>query len=289
MRIVYYSSSLSGVGRLANGIAIGNALERKGVRGAYTILHTSPFGRLADEFRNIKVPLETHEELSEENYASSVLYKTLAKLKPDVLLVNHQWFMLSRFLDRLPCKKIYLADYVYDSHFRVPLPGGDLVFDPGQYDRVLSIEPFESYVEMEHINPLVMRNRDEILPRDTALKRLKLSGERKVALYSFSGYEGDYESYLAKYAYLEDEYDVVRTSTFREMLFPVVDYFNAFDLIVCGAGYHHIWEAVFFDKKAVFEPSRMRFGDQTVRIAASRGFRFDLNGADQLVDIIGKL
>lgn len=289
LNIVYYSSSLRGVGRLANGIAIGNALERNDVRCRFTIIHTSPFGRLADDFHTIKVPLETEQELSRSTYGTSILYKTISGLKPDILLVNHQWFMIHNFIDEFKCKKIYLADYVYDSHFKVPTPDGELEFNPFHYDRVIAIEPFTSRVPMDTINPLIMRNRDEIFSREKALHILRLSGERPVALYSFSGNPEDYDTYLDKYAHLEHEYDVVRTSTYKNMLFPVVDYFNAFDYIVCGAGYHHIWEAVFFRKKAVFETAPMRFGDQSVRIEASRNFSFDVNGADQLVEIIQNL
>ena len=153
MRVVYYTSGITGAGRLVLGISIGNALRRKGVKCKYTIVHTSPVAHLADDFHNIKVPLETESELSKTNCHKSVLYKTLKKLKPDVLLVNHTWFAPYHFMNELPCKKIYLSDHAYDRHFRVPLPGGDLVFDPGQYDRVLAIEPFTPPFPMERINP----------------------------------------------------------------------------------------------------------------------------------------
>ncbi len=286
MRVVYYTSGITGAGRLVTGIAIGNALARKGVTCRYSMVHTSPAARLADDFHNIKVPLETETELSEKNCRASVLYKTLKKLKPDVLLVNHTWFAPFHFIRELPCKKIYLSDQAYDSHFRVPLPGGDLVFDPGQYDRVLAIEPFTSGIAMERINPLVVRDRDEILDRAAALRRLRLDGSRKVALYSFSGDPGDYERHLEQYAYLDREYEVVRLSLGRDLIFPVVDCFNAVDLLICGAGYNQVWEANYFRKKAIFEIHEVRFSDQRLRVQASESFHFDENGADQLVDMI---
>jgi hypothetical protein len=135
-----------------------------------------------------------------------------------------------------------------------------------------------------------MRNRDEIFPREKALSLLGLEGEKKTALYSISGHPEDYDRLLDKYSYLEKEgYEVIRSSTHRDAIFPAVDYFNAFDLVICGAGYNQVWEANFFRKKALFETTPLRFSEQSSRIRQSQGFHFDVNGADQLVDIIMNL
>ena len=289
MRIVYYTSGLTGVGRLIHGMAIGNALRRKNIRCDYTILHTSPMGHLADDFDHLWIPIEMPEDLSEKNFHKSVLYKTLSRLKPDILLVNHLWYMLYHFSQEMPCKKVYLSDQAYESHFKLSLPGGDIAFKNEQYDRVFSIEPFKTGVPMEKINPLILRNRDEILSRETAMKRLGLGGKRKAALYSFSASPEQYDRFLEKYSYLDDEYEVIRTSSYKNGIFPAVDYFNAFDLVICGGGYNQVWEAVYFKKKGIFEPLPMQFSDQSVRIKASKIFHFEENGADQLVDIIMNL
>jgi hypothetical protein len=288
MRIVFYTSSVTGVGRLVTGMAIGNALERKGISCKYTIVHSSPLGHLAENYNTAWVPVETEGDLAPGKWHKSVLYKTLLKLKPDVLLVNHTWFMLHNFMSGLPGKKIYVSDQAFDRHFRVPLPSGELVFDPSQYDRVLAIEPFMSAIAMENINPVILRNRDEIMPREKALKRLGLDGSKKIALYSLSGNPRYFEEFREKYSCLEREgYDVVRTGTWREGgIFPAVDYFNAIDLIVCGAGYNQVWEANYFGKKALFEVLDVNFSDQRLRIKAGEDFHFDVNGADQLVEII---
>jgi len=288
VRVVFYTSSTSGVGRLVTGMSIGNALQRRGVPCKYTIVHSSPMGHLAEDFATVRVPVETEEELSPARSRKSVLFKTLSKLKPDVLLVNHTWFMVHSFIAGLPGKKLYLSDQAFDGHFRVPLPSGELVFDPGRYDRVIAIEPFDSAVPMERINPLVLRNRDEILPREKALKRLGLDGSKPVALYSLSGRPEYFDQFREKYSYLEGEgYDVVYTGTWSSSwIFPAVDYFNAIDLIVCGAGYNQVWEANFFAKKALFELLDVHFSDQRLRLSASENFHFDINGADQLADII---
>lgn len=292
MRIVYYTSGVTGAGRLVRGIAVGNALERKGVKCRFTIVHTSPVAHLAENFHTIKIPLETESELSKERYRTSVVYKTLKKLKPDVLIVNHTWFAIYNFIHELPCKKVYISDQALDSHFRIPLRGseGEMTFSSGQYDRVIAVEPFTCMVPMERINPLIMMNRDEIMPRETALDRLGLDGSKKVALYSLSGHPRYFDQFKEKYSYLEKEgYEVVYTGTYRDGLFPAIDYFNAIDLVVCGAGYNQVWEANYFRKKALFEILDVKFSDQRQRLKASESFHFDVNGADELVDIIMNL
>jgi hypothetical protein len=290
VRVVYYTSSITGVGRLVTGMAVGNALERRGVSCKYTIVHSSSLGRLAEDFTTAWVPVETESDLAPGNWHTSVLYKTLRRLKPDLLLVNHPWFMIHNFIAELPGKKIYLSDQAFDSHFRVPLRGGDLVFDPAGYDRVFAIEPFRSAVAMENLNPFILRNRDEIMPREKALSRLGLDGAKPAALYSLSGDPQYFEKFRDKYSYLEkDGYDVIYTGTYREGIFPAVDYFNAFDVIVCGAGYNQVWEENYFGKKALFEILDVNFSDQSLRIKTSGNFRFDVNGADQLADIIKQL
>ena len=283
MRIVYYTGGTLGSGRLVFGISIANALARKGVKCKYTIVHSSLVSHIADDYHHIKIPYENENELSAGNCHKSVLFKTLKKLKPDILLVNHQWFSVYYILDELSCKKIYLADYTYDSHYSIPLKYETLTFKKEQYDRILAIEPFKSIIPMERINPMIIRNRDEILSREEALKRLNLDGSNKMVLFNI-GYQPDYYDKLRKkFSYLEKEYSFFQIPY---DIFPAVDYFNIFDLVVCGGGYNNVWEINYFNKQALFEPIPMQFSDQSVRIKAGRDFHFDANGADQLVGII---
>jgi len=289
VRIVFYTSGITGAGRLVFGISIGNALNRKGVKYKYTIVHTSPVAHLADDFHHIKIPLENETELSEKNYHKSILYKTLIKLKPDILIVNHTWFMIYNFINQLNCKKIYLSDYVYDQHFKVPLHQGEMTFKPDHYDRIIAIEPFRSHVPMESINPLIIRNHDEIFSREKALKQLGFDGSKKIALQAFSGNPEYQDRFMEKYSNIGKDYEIVKASLFSGGIFPIVDYYNAFDFMICSGGYNLVWDAVYFNKNAVFEPVPVNFCDQRVRIKKSQKFTFTSNGADQLSNIIQKL
>jgi hypothetical protein len=274
---------------MVQGLSIANALRRCGVECDYTIVHNSHFSHLA-EYLNVqhrRIEFEKEEKLSRKNFSSSQLYNTIRNLNPDILIVDLFWFMVHCFLDEFPCKKIYLCRQIEDRTFSIELPWQKIVFNPRNYDIVLATEPFESSIEMKSVNPLIIRNRDEVLPRNEARDTLGIAECGNTCLFAFNGKPGEFERIRKDYSYLEDAgYHMVYSTNFREGLFPAVDYFNAFDLLICGAGYNAFWEAVYFEKEALFVPVPRRFEDQKRRIEEYGGYRFDENGADQLVDLM---
>jgi len=289
MKILYYTSGITGSGRIVCGISIGTALRRKKIKAEYILLSSSPFGNLAKKsgFKHIRIPLENETDLSKENYKESYLYKTIKQINPDIIIDSLQWFSLSSFINSLTCKKIFICRQVADHFFTIPLKTGAISFRPEDYDEVIAIEPFSSKITMRHINPMVIRNRNEILPRDEALKKLGLSKKGKKCLFAFNGKPEEYNQIKKQYSYLEDiGYKVVYSTNYEGGLFPAVDYFNAFDLIICGAGYNAFWEVMYFNKEAIFVPIERRFESQRKRIEECSGYTFEENGADQLVDII---
>jgi len=292
MRVVFYTSGTTGSGRLVRGISIGNAIQRKSLDWDYTIISFSPFAHLADIFahRHVEIPPEDEHQLSGENYSKSFLYKTILSLNPDVLIVDLLWFSLHHFIKGLACKKIFLCHWVEQRFFSVPLQNETLHLNTIDYDRLFAIEPFGPRVPFDEINPLIIRNRNEILPREKALYELNLSNNKKNCLYAFNGNPEDFEKHKKKYSYLlKENYHMVYTTNYQGGLFPVVDYYNAFDLLICGAGYNQFWEARYFNKKAIFENVPLRFSSTERRIKKFSKYKFEENGADQLIDIILKL
>ncbi len=287
MNVVYYTSGVTGSGRLVTGISVGNALNRKIKDINYTILSHSKFAKLADEFNHIEIQVENETQLSKNNYRSSLLYKTLIELKPDVLIVDHTWFNLYNFLKELQCTKIYLSTQVFDEFFSIPLENETLVFNSDDYDFVFSIEPFKCSIKMIHLNPFILRNKNEILSRKDAFLKLRLTPDKKNCLFAFNGHPGDFERIRKMYSYLEDVgFDMFYTTNYKGGIFPIVDYFNAFDMVICGAGYNAFWEAVYFKKEAILVPVPTMFESQQRRIDECIDYQFEENGADQLVDII---
>jgi hypothetical protein len=290
VRILYYTTGRTGSGHQVVGISIGNGFRRRGIEHALTILTSSPsFADLADRvgIRHKEVPLENETQLSPEAYASSALYNAVVELKPEVLIVTMHWFMLSSFIRDLPCKKVFLCRQAEERFFSMPLGEKTLAFRPKDYDLALSIEPFPTRQPLRRINPIVLRNRDEILPREKALKDLGLREGGNHCLFAFNGKPGEFEETRKMYSYLEDEgYKMVYSTNYQGGLFPAVDYFNAFEMLICGAGYNAFWEAVYFQKETIFVPQQRRFENQSWRVDECQDYEFQRNGADELVDLI---
>ena len=292
MKIAFYTSGISGIGRLVHGISLFNAFARRGIPVDFTILSSTPSERLSIlsgfPVRHISLPPEAPDALSLKNYFSSHLFSQIDLLKPDVLVVDRMWFTLYHMIPELKCRKIFVTGRVVDSLFSVSGPEGALVFDPMQYNRVIGIEPFLSSVQMEHIDPLVIRNHSEILYREEALGRLGFTGDKKVCFIGMNFQQGYFDRVKEKYSYLEAEgWDVCySTNLYGEGLFPLADYYNAVDLVIGSATYNLFWETRYFNKEAVLEPVPVRFCDQKGRLNEYSDHNFSINGADTLADII---
>ncbi len=290
MKILYYTTGATGSGHQVIGLSIANALRRRGVENKLTLLTSSPgFAGLADRMgmSHREVPPENEAQLSPEAYASSALYKAVVELNPDVLIVTMHWFMLASFIRELPCKKIFLCRQVDERFFTIPLAEKSLAFCPEDYDLALSIEPFPTSLPLKQINPIVIRNRDEILPRKEALRKLGLTESGGHCLFAFNGKPGEFEETRKMYSYLEDEGNqMVYSTNYQGGLFPAVDYFNAFEMVICAAGYNAFWEAVYFQKEAIFVPQQRLFENQSWRVEECQDYAFQRNGADELVELI---
>jgi hypothetical protein len=288
LKTVFYTSGISGSGRLVRGIALGNALKRKKIESEFSIVNSSRFAYLCDQFEinHFEVPLENAHQLSKTHVENSRLYKTITDLNPDILVIDMLWHSLYNFIDELKCKKIFICHNVIDTFFSVEVEDERLTINPDQYDLLLAIEPFSCGVPMKEINPLVLRNRDEIFSKDDAISTLGLEKDEEICLYAFNNHPGDFDRYRKKYSHLEDVYRMVYTSNYKGGIFPVVDYFNAIDYIVCAASYNIFWEVIFFQKEASFENIASVFSSTEYRIDNYQDFLFDENGADQLVDIM---
>ena len=283
---------MTGSGPVVLGIAIANALRRRGLEADFTILSSGHFAHLADRLGidHAEIPIEEAEQLSLRAWPQSILFETLSSLAPDVLIVDQFWFMVHHFLGELPGRKIFLSRRIEDSTFSISLKDERITFRPADYDRALATEPFAGSVITDHIEPIIIRNRDEILPREQALDALDLHGSDKTCLFAINGKPGEFEEKKKMYSYLEENgYAMVYSSNFRGGLFPAVDYFAAFDLLVCGAGYNAFWEAIYFEKEAIFVPFPRRFENQRQRVADCEEYICKANGADQLVDIMVNL
>lgn|GEM_PF-370577 len=294
VRVLFCSSGVAGSGHVALGLSLGNALRRRARAGRAAeaeyrlVCVDSPFAPLASRlgFDIVTVPPEGEAELGPGAYEGSALYRAIVDYAPDLLVVDLFWFPLDSFIASLPCRKVLLIRQVDPRFFTLPLRDRELRLRPGDYDLVLRTEPcFETPFPSEEIDPIIILDRGEIMGRDEALADLGLAPDERACLFAFNGAEGEGALAWKSFSYLEDEgWRVVRSDNRSGGLFPAARWFNAFDLVVCGAGYSAFWEARYFGKEACFVPYPRRFEDQGRRVALFSDYTPTANGADKLVD-----
>ncbi len=125
------------------------------------------------------------------------------------------------------------------------------------------------------------------MDRETALEKLDLPLRGKNCLYTFNSNPDDFKKHLNAYSHLErDGYRMVYSTNYQGGLFPIVDYYNAFDHVICAASYNQFWEIMYFRKTASFENISSRFSSSERRIRKFLHHRFDVNGADEVVNCI---
>lgn len=236
----------------------------------------------------MQLPLEESESLGQRGYSSSRLYSAILEYDPDVIVIDMHWFPLDAFIRELPCKKVIIIRQVDPRFFSMRLPDRELRFRPDDYDLVIKTEPgFELPFPYTEIDPIIIRNRDEIMSAEAARKDLGLGADEQTCLFAFNGAEGEGATAWKSFSYLEDEgWRVVRSDNRSGGLFPVVDWYNAFDMMVLGAGYSAFWEARYFGREAFFVPFCRRFEDQARRVATCSDYTPKENGADTLVRMI---
>lgn len=288
LSILYYTGGTTGSGHIILGLTLAEAFRRAGESIGFSILSVeSKYAGFADKFSlpYTLIPPEDEVVLGPDRWRDSALYRAIEAAAPDVLVVDIHWFALDSFLRHLPCKKVFLTRQIDPRTFRFRTPDRELVFRPEDWDLVLRTEPgFDLPFPSEAVEPLVLRNRDEILSSEAARADLGLGPGDRACLFAFSGRTGEGAEAWKSFSYLEDEgWTVIRSDNREGGLFPAMDWYNAFDLVVCGAGYNQFWEARYLRKEAYFVPFPRRFEDQARRIALCSDYEFEENGADQVV------
>ncbi|MCX7025003.1 MAG: hypothetical protein NT080_10325 [Spirochaetes bacterium] len=291
MRVLFYSGGVAGSGHVVLGISLANAIRRAGAVIDFGVLSVeTPFaflaGKLGVPIRT--VPAEDGIALGPDRCERSELYRAVMDFAPDVLVVDLSWFALDSFIRELPCRKVLLVRQVEPRFFSLRTRERDIVFRPGDYDRLVATEPgFDTPFPCERVEPIVIRDRGEIMDAAAARADLGLGVDERSCLFAFNGNEGEGATAWKSFSYLEDEgWSVLRSDNRSGGLFPVVDWYNAFDLVVCGAGYSAFWEARYLGKDAFFVPFPRRHENQARRVAQCLDYVPASNGADRVVDMI---
>jgi hypothetical protein len=287
MRVVYFSFG-EGSGHIVMAASVFFGFRRAGVDVDFYVLSNSRFAHLAEPFFN-HIYIRSQPELVFSRDRESELYLFLRELKPDVLIVDGVWLPFIPILqDFNRTMKVILFRAFPARWFTLQLPNRPSVqFNPHDYDLAVSCEPGFTYPGLADINPMIIRNRDEILPREKAREILGAKDGRKLCVVAHNGYEGEIKKIAENIAGFESAYDVkILTNEDGAGLFPLADYMNGIDYLIGGAGYNLFYEARYFGIDARLIPLERKAEDQLLRIETNSSFCFNDNGADQLVSMI---
>ncbi|MDC7225032.1 MAG: hypothetical protein PQJ60_14885 [Spirochaetales bacterium] len=289
MRIVFLTSG-KGSGHVVLALSLFNALNRLSRNFEFILMGDYEFAHLCDGlFSQYSIPMEPSLYLNDPR--SSQLYLMLKELAPDVLVTDGLWFPLKNMVDSFPFRKIIFFRQTTQAWFKLTAGKyGDLEFDPESFDHCFSIEPGFLPPGFKELNPFVIRNGDEIYSREEARKALGISREKKkICLLAHNGFEGEWEKLKKSQRNIAKEYRLIRSSNRRgKGLFPLADYLNGVDLLIGGAGYNLFYEALYFKKDFHLFPQERKFEDQNWRLKNNSEYSFDMNGADQLAQIIAR-
>lgn len=196
-RIVFFTFG-KGSGDLVVGISLALAFKRAGCDVEFTAVTNNEFASIADGFcEHLAVPIEPHLFMVADR--KTRLYRTLRRLKPDLLIVYGSWVPVLPFLGEISGRKILLLRQVNKPFLRIEVPGRDPIpINAADYNFALSCEPSFLPPGFQPINPIVIRNRDEIMTRDDARRELGVPEGKKLAVIARNGYEGELEELLAR-------------------------------------------------------------------------------------------
>lgn len=288
MRVAYFTAGTQGAGHLVRGLAIQRGLNRGGRAGgvARGALDYRMFGpalpfSLAAQPGYVAVPIDQAELRDRTRAPLSVLARALHDYAPELLLVDCYWAPLRHLLPLRGCEAWLLARWLPPRWFGGP---PEARWAPGQFQRVLALEPFPIPGETDRLPPIVICNPDEARPPGSLRARLGLSPERKLRVVTHAGVPGE----AAQLARASGADTFVFDLHQADALFPLAEWLGDADEISSAAGYNSFWEA-----RWMGTASRTRFTvlerqqpEQAWRLAACANTTMTENGADVLARMI---
>ncbi|MDJ0863837.1 MAG: glycosyltransferase [Gammaproteobacteria bacterium] len=297
-RWLFYATNGFGLGHIARTLAIGSALRRRMPEAEYLFLTNSEASNLLwDEgFASVKCPSQEsgrvcgldRDTVRWLNHVTAV--NTVAAYRPDVLVVDSfpiGWTGDLRSL--LPFQKHRV--FIYREKKPALAMHPELRKFLERYDLVLSTHardeielPALKKARIESVGPVVMRSREDALPREQARARLGLPADGLVIYVGFGG-GGDKEynklvTWILKHAEAFSDYTFAapvppiygskRLSGLPSNLqqfsyFPLSECLSAFDGAVSALGYNASMELLHHGVPSLFVPRPVREDDQLAR------------------------
>lgn len=305
MHIAYVTGGTVGVGDLMHGIALRAAALRAGSTARVTLVSPPlPFPALRQLDDHIAVEMRAQTLLDPEAVTQTPLWHALASLRADVVVVGHFWANVHFVLQQQQTPAVLLLRKAPPVWVVGP-PVAPFSSTLANYQRVFEIEPVgfagtsaapppknqhdsrAHRPNFEALPPLVVCNRDELLPAAEARRRLVGDNDdgRPVRLVFQAGVAGEADALDAGSS---PAWQTVRCDLHNaDAPWPMAPLLNGADELVTGAGYNAWWEVQWLglSHKARFVPFARSIDDQAWRMALPPT-TLSANGADVLLQLL---
>lgn len=281
MKIAYFTAGTVGAGHQVRGLAIRRGLSRAGYRGEFRAFGPEvPFPAARDALEREVVSIEGDRTYQDRHLApASPLAEKLQAFAPDLLLVDLFWAPLYWILPRLSCPAWLLLRLCPPVWLQGPM---GMPFRPEPFERIVAIEPIESLMLTDRLDPIVVANREDCRPRHALRELLNWPEGRPLAAVAHAGKPGEIDS--LREALGESAPDAAVLDLFAENApFPAAEWLGGADRIALGAGYNSFWEAHWlgYADRTAFVPVPRSIDDQTRRLRDFPKAPKE-NGADRL-------
>jgi hypothetical protein len=295
-RVAFFTGGTTGAGHLARGIAIQRALARSGARAELGMFGPTSALHGAKRLDYHSFPVDPAELGDPARAGASALAAALAAFAPHVLIVDLFWAPL-RLLLPLPACEAWLLVRRAPPVWLIGPP--DHPFLPGQYARVIAIEPGAIERGMtDAVDPVVTVNREERRPVGALREALSLAADEALHVVHQAGEPGEWlrlaQSTSQRPIHVfapgrDDAHPAAPEPGVHvhdgDAFSPLASWLGDADLLHTGAGYNAYWEARWlgYDAKTTFTPFRRNIDDQAWRLRTCASFVPRENGADMLV------
>ncbi|MHB9133217.1 MAG: hypothetical protein ACYDBB_19275 [Armatimonadota bacterium] len=264
-RIAYYAFG-GGLGHVTRAAAILRHLTRRGYRRLQVFTNAPTV-----------LPL-THEQLSYRHFAvntPAVLQVqvpiALQEYAPDVLIVDVFPLgiigELTNLLPALPGKKVLVYRRLQETFYTQLLDALPL------FDQVLCAERPPASFPAPYVDcqPILIRDAEELLPREEARRRLGIHDDRMVVVGVSTGdaeWETDFCNLLQKVWRRVQPDAHLRFASVRKTAahYPLFELCNGIDLVIGAAGYNLFHETQAAGVPAIFLPQPRQYDDQFRRV-----------------------
>jgi UDP-N-acetylglucosamine--N-acetylmuramyl-(pentapeptide) pyrophosphoryl-undecaprenol N-acetylglucosamine transferase len=297
MRILFYAVNGLGLGHVTRLLAIAREIRKIRPTALLLFLTTSESNVIYKEgFPAVKIPsknivcvsgfkIPLHIRIMHET-----AWSVFSSFQPDITIVDTFPHGFSHELDQVLRWKASRFVYIYrqrkdekldDDYFHSLLNRYQLIIVP--HERGEAGVRIPRGLNVFYAGPILIRNRNEVLPRERIIRAFGLPQNKKLILINLGGGGQDnlhriMGRIVNTMKHIPGIHPVIAQGSLLHYLpmgectvingyYPVCELYTAFDAVVAGCGYNTVNELLYFHKPALYIPFWREVDDQFRRAA----------------------